>query len=362
MRNRIGAIFTPAILTVFLLVSPCQADVTWNQNSFDEILDAAEKESKHIFIDFFATWCSPCKQLDKVTYKDPQVIEFLNGIIPVKYDAEKGEGKILAERFRVKAFPTLVLLASDGTEIDRHVGYLDPEDFLETMQNYQKGINTAQYYEEKLKKNPADLELLHILGTKYADAMIVDKATKHLGEIIERDPSNEHGFTARALNSLAVTFYASEDYEQAVTYFKKLLADFPENEAYDRGLTMLARTYYKMGQEEKCIETYMQYVNRHPDEPRALNSFAWFCASRKIALDQALPLAKKAAELSDESPNILDTLAELYFAMGEYDKAVEIEEKAAAKEPEDVYYRDQIIKFLKAALETTKGGSKQTEF
>ncbi|NIM19300.1 MAG: tetratricopeptide repeat protein [Candidatus Latescibacteria bacterium] len=358
---RLAKLFAVAVFTVGLIASPIYADVQWNTQSFAEIVERAQKEDKHVFIDFYAVWCGPCKRLEKVTYKDPKVIDYLNSIIPVKYDAEKGDGKILAEKFRVKAYPTLVLLTPDGKEIDRHLGFLDPDKFLLKMQDYQKGIGTIQYYKAELEKNSDDLELLHTLGMKCADALLAEEAKEYLGKIIKMDPANEQGYTDQALFALGETFYSTDAYEEAKSYFDQLLEKFPESKSFDYALVMLARTHHKMGDEKQCLDTYMQYVNRHPDDPKAMNSFAWFCASRKIGLDIAPPIAKKAVKLSNESPGILDTLAEIYYAMGDYEKAVEIEEKAAAKEPEDVYYKDQIIKFLKAALEASKEEGKHAE-
>jgi len=72
---------------------------------------------------------------------DGKVVDYLNSIVSVKYDAEKDEGETLAGKFRVKAYPTLLLLDPDGKEIDRHIGYLDPEEFIEVIQGVQSLIH-----------------------------------------------------------------------------------------------------------------------------------------------------------------------------------------------------------------------------
>jgi tetratricopeptide (TPR) repeat protein len=102
----------------------------------------------------------------------------------------------------------------------------------------------------------------------------------------------------------------------------------------------------------------MTYVDRHPDDPLAMNSFAWFCASNEVGLDEALPVALKMVDLAERSAGYLDTLAELYYARGEYDLAIEIGEEAVKKEPGDKYLTDQVEKFKKAKAEA--GGSSQS--
>ena len=73
-----------------------------------------------------------------------------------------------------------------------------------------------------------------------------------------------------------------------------------------------------------------------------------------MGLDAALPIALKAVEISDRSPGILDTLAELYYARGEYDKAIEIGKEALSSDPDDQYFKDQIEKFRVAKVEAEK--------
>jgi tetratricopeptide (TPR) repeat protein len=80
-----------------------------------------------------------------------------------------------------------------------------------------------------------------------------------------------------------------------------------------------------------------------------MNGFAWFCAKRKFGFDAALPVALKAVELSDRDSGILDTLAELYYAMGDYGNAIKIGEEALSKEPDDQYLKDQLTKYRSAA-------------
>jgi tetratricopeptide (TPR) repeat protein len=82
-----------------------------------------------------------------------------------------------------------------------------------------------------------------------------------------------------------------------------------------------------------------------------LNGFAWFCAQRQIGLEQALPAAQKAVELSKRDPGILDTLAEVYYARGEYDDAIKIGKEALKSDPDDQYFKDQVVKFEKAKKE-----------
>jgi outer membrane protein assembly factor BamD (BamD/ComL family) len=354
MRNLIGAV---AVVAVILTAQTGLTDVKWiEQRAYDGILKRAKSENKYIMIDFYTVWCGPCKQLDKDTYTDAKVAAFLNDMIPVKYDSEQGAGIGVSKKYRVNTWPTMMLIGPDGKEIGRHIGFLDAKDFLQVMSDYKRGIGTIAYYEEKIKENPNDPAIWKTLGSKYADARYADKATKALNRFLELAPNPTADETAEVLYTIGEVNYDTKSYEAAVEFFEKVIKDYSDTEYLDSATTRLAKSYHKVGQTDRCIETYLAYVNRHPDDPKALNSFAWFCASRQVGLDEALPIALKAAKLTERDPGYLDTLAELYYARGEYDLAIEIGEEAAKADPSDKYFADQVKKFKKAKAEATRAG------
>ena len=98
---------------------------------FAEALRRARAEKKPLMVDTYAVWCGPCKQLDRTTFADPQVGAWARkNVVAVKVDAEKGEGRRLAQRYAVRAFPTVLFLDSSGNELDRMQGVFGPEDFV----------------------------------------------------------------------------------------------------------------------------------------------------------------------------------------------------------------------------------------
>ena len=348
-------LFTSGLcLAIILGAVPALAEVEWSTAAYDEIIGEAKTSGKYVFIDFYTVWCGPCKKMDKETYVDAGVVEFLGEMIPVKYDAEKGAGIELAKKYNVYAYPTVILVDSSGEEIDRYLGYLGAEDFLKVMTDYKNGIGTVTYFEALIEENPDDPELWMKLGTRHADAGRTESAVEALNKYLAMSPGASDEEVAEVKYTIARAYYDGEMFDESARKFQNFVTEYEGTEWQDSGTTMLARCYYYLGDKEKCVSTYLLYVDRNPDNPKALNSFAWFCATKNVGLDEALPVALKAVELTDRDPGYLDTLAELYYARGEFDEAIEVGKEALDKDPEDQYLSDQLDKFKKAKEEAEK--------
>jgi len=102
------------------------------------MLSVAMKEAKPIFIDFYADWCAPCKELDENTYSAPEVVARSRDFVMLKVDltsADDPQAEMLRKKYQARGVPTLVFLTPDGREIPglRGTGFESKEVFLEKM-------------------------------------------------------------------------------------------------------------------------------------------------------------------------------------------------------------------------------------
>lgn len=134
----------------------------------EEARQAAKKDGKRVvLVDFYTTWCGPCKKLDQTTWKDSGVLDWLaKEAVALKVDAEKDEP--LAAKYRVNAYPTLLLLTPDGAELDRLVGYRDPKAFLDDANAALAGNDSLSRARAKLEGDGRDNPMLRM---SYADEL-----------------------------------------------------------------------------------------------------------------------------------------------------------------------------------------------
>lgn len=106
----------------------------------DSALALAEAEGKMAFVDCYATWCGPCKMMTRDVFPLPTVGDFMNThFVSLKVDMEKGEGPELSKKYEVQAYPTFLILDSEGKEINRLVGSNTPDEFIKSVQKAMKG-------------------------------------------------------------------------------------------------------------------------------------------------------------------------------------------------------------------------------
>ena len=106
--------------------------------SFNDAVAKATEAKKFIFIDFYTTWCGPCKMMDRDTFPDANVQKWLSEkAVALQIDAERDIA--LADRFRIDSYPTLLFLNPDGSEFDRISGYVTPDEFLKFAHGVEKG-------------------------------------------------------------------------------------------------------------------------------------------------------------------------------------------------------------------------------
>ena len=134
---------------------------------YQEALQLAQRERKWVLIDYYTTWCAPCKRLDRETWNSPKVIDWLtSNTVPIKLDAEKE--KALAKEHRVRMYPTILLLDSEGTEKGRIAGFRPPEAFLAEVSAFQSGKDMLTIAREKWQRRGQNNPLAR---DNYADAL-----------------------------------------------------------------------------------------------------------------------------------------------------------------------------------------------
>lgn len=121
--------------------------IVFEHGTWAEVQAKSKTTGKPIFVDCYTVWCGPCKTMANKVFKEPAVAEYFNAtFINYKVDMEKGEGLQLKKDFEVKAYPTFVFVAPNGEILNRIVGSMDGNEFIEKAKVglSEKGLSKMQ--------------------------------------------------------------------------------------------------------------------------------------------------------------------------------------------------------------------------
>lgn len=123
--------------------------VNFYKGSYDDFLREAKKQKKPIVLDFWASWCGPCKKMENETFTNSNFTSYLNeNFMVYKVDIDSFDGMAIADRFAVDAYPTLVVLDAKSKYIGRYRGFF-PADYLKIELEKNKNLKGKRFIAPK---------------------------------------------------------------------------------------------------------------------------------------------------------------------------------------------------------------------
>lgn len=121
-----------------------EAGIQWTEGlSWDAVKQKAKEENKFIFLDVFATWCGPCKLMEKEVYSNDTLGQFFNKyFISVKVQSDQTQkdseniknwykdAETIIRQFRIEGYPSLVFLNPNGSRVEMQTGYKTSVDLI----------------------------------------------------------------------------------------------------------------------------------------------------------------------------------------------------------------------------------------
>ncbi|GLR19173.1 thioredoxin family protein [Portibacter lacus] len=112
---------------------------------FESAKMKAGDEGKLFFVDFYATWCTPCKWMEETTFNDTEVVGLLTeNYVSLKIDIDDLDGYSIKERFQVSVLPTILIFNSSGELVARVEETLSSRNMAKLLTFHNKDENKIQ--------------------------------------------------------------------------------------------------------------------------------------------------------------------------------------------------------------------------
>jgi thiol:disulfide interchange protein DsbD len=138
LASIIPAVAGTALFVSWMFAAPAAkpgADIVWIASE-EQGRAKATAEGKPVIIDFGATWCEACKELEHKTFPDKAVRTEAQRFVAIRVDATDDEAPDtvrLQKKYGVVGLPTVIMLDKGGTEIVRFTEFVPPDKFLAAM-------------------------------------------------------------------------------------------------------------------------------------------------------------------------------------------------------------------------------------
>ncbi|MCF2873990.1 MULTISPECIES: thioredoxin family protein [unclassified Tenacibaculum] len=164
------------ITAVFFISIIQKGNATQWMTSFEDAKKMSIATNKLILIDFWATWCVPCKKMESDTWNKPEIQEVLSAYVPLKIDIDVF--RKVSNKYSANRIPYVLIVDANGEVVFNETGYKDKTHMLRVLKKY--AINTKSFQEDFsnfYKKPTPDLTLS--IAEKYFDtSLYVDESVK----------------------------------------------------------------------------------------------------------------------------------------------------------------------------------------
>jgi thioredoxin-like negative regulator of GroEL len=239
--------------------------VGW-QTNYGEALKLAKQTGKPIMIDFWASWCGPCKSMDMDVWPHPEVVARSQKFVCVSLDIDINPS--LAGFFRASAVPTLVFADPWGNELGRHVGAMRPKDLALMMDGFPTDFTEAKELGAILEKDSNNAEALSGMGAFYSKMGAFETSNRYFDRALKTDEAKKNGemretiFLSVGLNQLKM-----KQFNDAKKTFERCIKDCPNGTKCDSALLGIVTAQIYQGKRGDAEKTFEQLKSRYPDSP-----------------------------------------------------------------------------------------------
>jgi thioredoxin-like negative regulator of GroEL len=228
----------------------------WNRD-YSSALQLAQKSGKPILIDFQASWCAPCREMEKEVWIEQKLVEQSKKFVCISIDVDRN--KEVATKYNIKNLPTIIFADSWGNKLTRNEGYMSALSIKQIMAAFPGDFSALREWSAILADDEKNTEALFQVGEFYRRNNLPDLSIQYLKQALKTKDAETNGqMREKILLGTGLTYLKWKKYKDAYKTFEQCLKEISDGSQTDKALLgIVASQIYlgKFGDAEKTFET-----------------------------------------------------------------------------------------------------------
>ncbi len=223
------------ILILLFVLTFQLSEAAW-LTSFEEAQKEALATNKFMIVDFWATWCGPCKKMDSDSWSDQNVNLVLLNYVKVKINIDFE--RELANKYGINSIPNMFIMDANGKVVYSFSGYHDANGLKRELDKFALSTqflssDLATYY--KLKGYNSSVRISQkyfdysLLVNKDIQWDIINTADDYLADAKKMLSKTDEGYAEKKQRLELLSLYKIA-YTSNFSKLEKKINEFKENE------------------------------------------------------------------------------------------------------------------------------------